>query len=81
MRYGFTDGGFQVVDDAKRIGEFAFWSSPYWERACRNPEKTALEMLAKSWAACPDELREKHYQMSCEALNHATRWPKRLANA
>lgn len=78
MRYGFTDGGFVVVDDAKQVGEFAFYSSPHWVRACRDPERTAREMLSKTWADAPVHLRESHYLLSCEALNHATRWPKRI---
>ena len=78
MRYGFTEDGFIVVDDKRKIGEFAYGSSPYWTKACRNPEAVATEMLAKSWEDAPAHIREQHYLLSCEALNHATRWPKRI---
>ncbi len=75
MRYGFTKGGFVVVDDEKRIGEFAFATSPYWEQAKRNPEATAKQMLAKSWKECPEHIREPHYQQSCREWEQSTRNP------
>lgn len=78
MRYGFTDDGFVVVDDEQQIGEFAYYSSPYWRRACRDPERVATEMLAKSWRDAPEHIRREHYRLSDEALTHATRWPKKL---
>jgi hypothetical protein len=78
MRYGFTDDGFVVVDDDNGIGEFAYYSSPYWNRACRNPEKTAQEMLSKTWKEAPAHIKDEHYRLSCEGLNSATRWPKKL---
>lgn len=78
MRYGFTDDGFVVVDDKTETGEFAYHSSPYWKRACREPERVAKEMLAKSWKEAPEHIKSEHYRLSCEALNKATRWPKRL---
>lgn len=76
MRYGFTDNGFVVVDDSKQVGEFAYRTSPHWQRACRNPEKVAAEMLSKTWKECPSHIRERHYLNLCECINHATRWPK-----
>ena len=78
MRYGFTEEGFTVVDDDNQVGEFAYYSSPYWTRACKEPERVAAEMLAKSWKDAPAHLKEEHYRLSCEQLNKATRWPKRL---
>ncbi len=78
-RYGFTDDGFVVADDDGQVGEFAYVSSPYWVKACRDPERTAAEMMAKTWKEVPDHIRAEQYRMSCEALNHATRWPKRLS--
>jgi hypothetical protein len=68
MRYGFTKGGFVVVDDVRRIGEFAYATSQYWDEAKRRPEATAQRMLAKTWAAAPDHIREQHYLMSCNEL-------------
>lgn len=78
MRYGFTDHGFVVADDKNEIGEFAYFSSPYWQRACKEPERVAAEMLAKSWKEAPPHLKAEHYRMACEELNRATRWPKRI---
>lgn len=78
MRYGFTEEGFAVVDDEQGVGEFAYYSSPYWQRACREPERVALEMLAKTWKEAPEHLKSEHYRLSCEQLNRATRWPKKL---
>ena len=77
-RYGFTDDGFVAVNDERGIGEFAYVSSPYWDRACRDPGRVADEMIAKSWKEAPEHIRQEHYRMSCEALNRATRWPKRI---
>lgn len=69
IRYAFdASGTFVVADDSKRIGEFAFPSSPYAIAAKSNPEKTAKTMLANSWEACPDKLREEHYLLSCQSL-------------
>jgi hypothetical protein len=68
MRYGFTPDGFVAVDDALKIGEFAYATSPYWEQARRNPEQTAATMLAKSWREAPQHIREQHYALSCDSL-------------
>jgi hypothetical protein len=69
MRFGFTkEGCFVLVDDVRRIGEFAYASSPYAEAARRDDYKTANLMLARTWLACPDSIREAHYLMSCEQL-------------
>lgn len=69
MRFGFSkDGGFVVVDDEKRIGEFAYRSSLHANAAIKNAKKTAAKMLAGSWDKCPDHIREAHYEMSCREL-------------
>ncbi len=77
MRYGFTDDGFVVVDDASGTGEFAYYSSARWNQVCRDPELIAKRMLASStWSS--SEIRKAHYLHLCEAMNSATRWPKKL---
>lgn len=69
MRYGFTkDGGFVVADDDRRIGEFAFATSEYAERAKKDPERTAKTMLDNTWTEAPAHLKEQRYLLCCEAL-------------
>lgn len=79
MRYGFNREGFSVVDDAKKIGEFAYVSSPYWERACKDPHAAALEMLAKTWKGAPDRIRQPHYLLCCRELEGSTPEPTSVA--
>jgi len=78
MRYGFTDDGFAVVDDDKKIGAFAYYSSPRWRQACREPELIAKRLLDSSTWSSPT-IREEHYLHICESLTRATRWPKKIA--
>lgn len=77
MRYGWSkDGSFVFADDERRVGHFAYRSSPYEEMARRDPERVVGLMLASAWGSAPTRIREEHYSLSCKELETATRWPK-----
>lgn len=76
IRFGFDQtayDGFVAVDDVKRIGVYAYWSSDNYESAEKNPEQTAREMLKiqiSDYAilSISDEMRENQYLHCCEAI-------------
>ena len=69
IHFGFNaNGGFCVVDTDKRIGEFAFPTSPYAVAAKQNQQLIADKMLAAHWENAPQHIREAHYLLSCEEL-------------
>ena len=77
MRWGFTKGGFVVLDDVRRIGDFAYATSPHWERAKRgHDEAVAREMLA-AYHTGPayEHLREERYLRLEKEWESSVRYP------
>lgn len=77
VRFGFTDGGFAVVDDTNRKASFAYASSPGWTTAkqCRGWElaEFAAKMLRNEHSyTVPDNIREQHYLAVSSDLNQVT---------